>query len=38
VLLVQCRWEMAVMPAVTALQIHRCAMDRGTDCGVISTG
>jgi len=38
VLLVQGRGEIAVMPAVTAVLIHHSAMDKGTDCSVVSTG
>ena len=37
ILLVQGRWEIAVMPAVTALLLTRSAMDTGTDCIVVST-
>jgi len=37
-LLVQGRGEMAVMPAVTAVLLHRIAMVRGNDCNVASTG
>jgi len=37
-LLVKCRGEMAVMTAVTAVQLHQCAMDSGTDCSVVITG
>jgi len=29
---------MAVMPAVTAVLLHQCAMDRLNDCSVVSTG
>jgi len=27
---------MAVMPAVTAVLLHHCAMDRVTDCSCVS--
>ena len=37
-LLVQGRGEMAVLPAVTAVLLHHCAMDTWTDCNVVSTG
>jgi len=37
-LLEQGRGEMAVMPAVTAVLLHRSAVDTGTDCSVVSTG
>jgi len=37
VLLVQVRGEMAIIPAVTAVLLHQCAMDRGTECSVVST-
>jgi hypothetical protein len=37
-LLVQGRGEMAVMPAVTAVLLHRSAMGILTDCNVVSTG
>jgi len=36
-LLVQCRGEMAVMPAVTAVLLHKSAVDTGTDCNVVRT-
>jgi len=29
---------MAFMPAVTAVMLHHCAMDTGTDCSVVFTG
>jgi len=29
---------MAVMPAVTAVLLHHCAMDKGTDCSNVSKG
>jgi hypothetical protein len=38
VLLVQCRGEMAVLPAVTAVLLHHSAMDIWTDCWVVSRG
>ena len=38
VLLVQGKREMAVLPAVTAVLLHQCAMDTWTDCSVVSTG
>ena len=38
VLLVQGRGEMAFLPAVTAVLLHKCAMDTGTECSVVSTG
>ena len=37
-LLVQGRGEMAVLPAVTAVQLHHNAMDLWTDCNCVSTG
>ena len=37
-LLVQCRGEMTVPSAVTAVLIHHSAMDVWTDCNVVSTG
>jgi len=37
-LLVQDRGEMAVLPAVTAVLLHHSAMDKWTDCNVVSTG
>jgi len=37
-LLVQCRGEMAVMPAVTAVLLLQGAMDTVTDCSVVSNG
>jgi len=37
-LLVHGRGEMAVMTAVTAVLLHLCAVDTGTDCNVVSTG
>jgi len=36
--LVQCRGEMAVMSAVTAVLIHHSVMEKGIDCNVVSTG
>ena len=36
-LLVQGSEEMAVLPAVTAVLLHRCAMGTWTDCNVVST-
>jgi len=38
VLLVQVRGEMAVMFAVTEIHLYKCAMDKMTDCSVVSTG
>ena len=38
ILLVQGRGEMAVLPAVTAEQLHLSANDTGTDCSVFSSG
>jgi len=38
VVLVQCRGKMAVLPAVTAVLLHQCAIDTLTDCSVVSTG
>jgi len=38
VLLLQGRRKMAILPAVTAVLLHHRAMDRGTDCSVVSTG
>jgi len=35
-LFVEGRGEMAVMPAVTAIQLHHSAMDIGIDCNVDS--
>jgi len=29
---------MAVIPEVTAVLLHHSAMDRGTECNVVSTG
>ena len=37
VLLVQGRGELAVMPAVTAVLLHQCAMDTGAEANVVST-
>ena len=37
-LLVQCREEMVVLPAVTAVLLHHSDMDTWTDCNVVSTG
>jgi len=37
-LLVQGRGEIAVRPAVTAVLLHKGAMDRGTACNDVSTG
>ena len=36
-MLVQCRGEMTVLPAVTAVLLHHSAMDTWTDCNVVST-
>jgi len=36
-LLLQGRGEMALMAAVTAVLLHLCAVDTGTDCNVVST-
>jgi len=38
ILLVKGKGEMAVMSAVTAVQFRHCAMDKGNDCNVVSTG
>jgi hypothetical protein len=38
VLLVQGRGEMAIMPAVIAVLLHKSAMDTWTDSSVVSTG
>ena len=38
VMLVGGRGEMAVLPAVTAVLLHHCAMDTWTDCSVVSAG
>jgi len=38
VFLVQVRRDMALVTVVTALLLGHRAMDRGTDCSVISTG
>ena len=38
VLLVQGRWEMAVMPAVTAALLLHSAMDTRTESNVVTTG
>jgi len=38
VLLVQGRGQMAVLPVVTAVMLHQCALDIWTDCNVVSTG
>jgi hypothetical protein len=38
VLLVQCRGEMAVLPAITAVLLHHSVVDTWTDCSVVSTG
>jgi len=38
VLLVEGRVEMAFIPAVTAVLLHQCPMDTGTDCSFVSTG
>jgi len=38
VFLVQGRGEMAVLPEVTAVQLHHRAMDTWTDYSVVSTG
>ena len=37
ILLVHCRGELAVMPAVTAVLLHQCAMDTGAEANVVST-
>jgi len=37
-MLVQGRGEMAVLPAVTAVQIYDSVMDIWTACNVVSTG
>jgi len=37
-LLVQARGEMVVLPEVTAVLLHQCAMDTWTECSVLSTG
>ena len=37
VMLVHGGGEMAVMPALTAIQLHHCAMETGSDCSVVST-
>jgi len=37
-LLVLGRGEMALMTAVTAVLVHLCAVDTGTECNVVSTG
>jgi len=37
-LLVQGRGQMALMTSVTAVLLHECAVDTGTDCNVVSTG
>ena len=34
----QGRGEMAVMTAVTAVLLHQCAMDKGTEPKVVCTG
>jgi len=36
--IVQGREEMSVMPAVTAVLLHHCAMNTETFCSVVSTG
>jgi len=38
VMLVQIRGEMAVMTAVTAVLLNKCAMATGRDCSVVRTG
>jgi len=38
VLLVQCRGEMAIMPAVTEVLVEYNAVDTGAICSVVSTG
>ena len=38
VVLVQGRGEMAILLAVTAVLLHKGAMDTWTDCSVVSTG
>ena len=37
-LLVQGRGKMAVLPTVTAVLLYKSAMDKWTDCNVVSTG
>jgi len=37
VLLLQGRGEIAVMPAVTAVQLHKSAMDIGFESSVVTT-
>jgi len=37
-LLVHVRGEMAAVPAVTAVLLHHCDMDTGTDCRVVGRG
>ena len=37
-LLLQDRWDIAVLPAVTVVLLHYSAMDTGTDRNIISTG
>ena len=37
-LLVQVRVEIAVLPTVTAVQLHYCAMDTWTDFNFVITG
>ena len=36
-LLVEGRWEISVLPAVTAVLLHHNAMDKWTDCNAVST-
>jgi hypothetical protein len=36
--LVHGRGEMAILPTVTVVLLHHCAMDIWTDCNVVSTG
>jgi len=38
VLLVQAKWDMAVLSEVTAVQLHHSAMGIFTECSVVSTG
>jgi len=37
-LIVQGRGEIAVLPSVTTVLLHHCAMDTGTDCSVVNRG
>ena len=38
VLLVQAKWKMAILPEVTAVQLHHSAMGISTDSSVLSSG